>query len=186
MADINKLGDVEIRAPEAMRALADPTRFDVLERLQRHGAASAQQLARALELSEPTIRDHLREFETLGLVVAAGEDRWEARGTGIRFEPADDAKSQAAYRELSKALFLRADELPRRWMAADEPQLEPQWRRVSGYANVRMVMTPEEAAVLDAQMEELLIPYVTRDPDDQPDEARPVRLLRFLMPEAKR
>jgi DNA-binding transcriptional ArsR family regulator len=183
MPDINKLGDVEITDPQAMRLLADPDRLALLERLQGHGAASAQQLARELEAPPLVISEQLRELETVGLVGATGEDLWEARGTGIRFEPADDAESQAAYRELSRTLFLRLDELPRRWLAEAEPELEPQWRRVSGFANARIVITQEEAAELDAQMEELLVPFVARDRAEQPDGARPVRLLRFLMPE---
>ena len=42
----------------------------------------------------------------------------------------------------------------------------------------------EEAAQLDAQMEKLLEPYVTRDASDAPGGARRVRWLRYLMPEA--
>jgi hypothetical protein len=80
-------------------------------------------------------------------------------------------------------MFLRSDELPRRWMAEAEPRLEPDWRKVSGFVNARMTLTLEEAEALDAQMEELLIPYVTRDSSDAPEGARDVRLLRYLMPE---
>jgi hypothetical protein len=47
-----------------------------------------------------------------------------------------------------------------------------------------MTMTVEEAEELDAQMEKLLEPYVTRDPSDAPEEARRVRWLRYVMPEA--
>jgi hypothetical protein len=79
-------------------------------------------------------------------------------------------------------MFLRADELPRRWVAEVEPQLEPEWRKVSGFVNARTMLTIEEAEALDAQMEALLVPYVTRDAADVPDGARPVRLLRYLMP----
>jgi hypothetical protein len=110
--------------------------------------------------------------------------RWQAVSTGIRFEPSDDAESQAAYRALGNVMFLRADELPRRWMAESEPRLEPEWRRVSGFVNARMTLTLAEAEALDAQMEELLIPYVTRDSSDAPEGARDVQLLRYLMPEA--
>lgn len=104
--------------------------------------------------------------------------------TGIRFEPSDDDESQAAYRALGNQLFVRADELPRRWMADDEPRLERDWRRVSGHSNARMTMTVEEAEALDAQMEKLLEPYVTRDPSQVPEGARRVRWLRYVLPEA--
>ena len=97
----------------------------------------------------------------------------------------DDDESQAAYRELANELFLRADELPGRWMTDDEPRLERDWRRVSGLSNAGMMMTVEEAGALDAEMEKLLEPYVTRDPSDVPEDARRVRVLRYVMPEAQ-
>jgi hypothetical protein len=47
-----------------------------------------------------------------------------------------------------------------------------------------MTMTVEEAQALDARMEKLLEPYVARDASDAPEGARPVRWLRYVMPEA--
>jgi DNA-binding transcriptional ArsR family regulator len=181
MPRVNELGDLEITDPRAMRALADPVRLTLLERLQRHGPATARELSTHVGTTLVVVEEHLRKLEAFGLVTGA-EGRWRAVATGIRFEPSDDAESQAAYRALSNEMFLRVDELPRRWMAEVEPQLEPEWRKVSGFANARMMLTSEEAEALDAQMEQLLVPYVTRDAADAPDGARPVRLLRYLMP----
>ena len=109
---------------------------------------------------------------------------WSALGTGIRFEPAADDESQAAYRALANMLFLRTDELPRRWLADDEPRLDGDWLRVSGLSNARMLMTVEEADALDWEMEKLLEPYVTRSESNVPEGARRVRWLRYVMPEA--
>jgi DNA-binding transcriptional ArsR family regulator len=180
---VNDLGDLEITDPRAMRALAHPVRLTIFARLQRHGPAAAAELAKDAGTTPSAAGRHLRQLAQHGLV-AKSEGSWKAIGAGIHFEPADDDESQAAYRALANQLFLRADELPRRWMAEDEPRLDGDWRRVSGLSNARMTMTVEEAAELDAQMEKLLEPYVTRDPSDAPGGARRVRWLRYVMPEA--
>jgi len=183
MPRVNELGDLEITDPRAMRALAHPVRLTILERLQRHGPAPVAELAAETGTNPSAAGRHLRQLAQHGLVVES-DGNWKAVGTGIHFEPADDDESQAAYRALANQLFLRADELPRRWMTEDEPRLDGEWRRASGLSNARMTMTVEEAAELDEQMEKLLEPYVTRDPSDAPGGARRVRLLRYVMPEA--
>jgi DNA-binding transcriptional ArsR family regulator len=183
MPRVNELGDLEITDARAMRALAHPVRLTLFERLQRDGPAPVAELAADAGITPAAAGRHLRLLAQHGLV-ARSEGSWNPVGTGIHFEPADDDASQAAYRALANQLFLRSDELPRRWMAEDEPRLDVDWRRVSGLSNARMSMTVEEAAELDAQMEKLLEPYVTRDPSDAPGDARRVRWLRYVMPEA--
>jgi DNA-binding transcriptional ArsR family regulator len=190
MTRINALGDIEVTDAKTMRALAHPIRLALFERLQRHGPATSGQLSNDVGTTPSAAARDLHRLAALGLVTSAddaegpGHRRWQAVARGIRFEPSDDDESQAAYRALSNQMFMLADQLPRRWMAESEPRLEPKWRRVSGFVNARMTLTLEEAEALDAQMEELLIPYVTRDPSDAPEGARAVRLLRYLMPEA--
>ena len=183
MLRVNELGDLEITDPRAMRALAHPLRWTIFERLQRHGAAKVAELAVHAGTSPSTAGRHVRQLAQHGFVVKS-DGLWKAVGTGIHFEPADDDASQAAYRALANQLFLRADELPRRWMREDEPRLEGDWRRVSGLSNAGMTMTVAEAAELDARMEKLLEPYVTRDPSEAPRDARRVRWLRYVLPEA--
>jgi DNA-binding transcriptional ArsR family regulator len=183
MPRVNELGDLEITDANAMRALAHPVRLTIFERLQRHGPAAVAELAADGGTTPSAAGRHLRRLAQHGLV-AKSEGIWMAVGTGIHFEPADDDASQAAYRALANQLFLRSDELPRRWMAEDEPRLDGNWRRVSGLSNARMTMTVEEAAELDAQMEKLLEPYVIRDSSDVPGDARRVRWLRYVLPEA--
>ena len=183
MPHVNELGDVEISDPRAMRALAHPVRLTILERLQRHGSVPVAELAANAGTTPSAAGRHLRQLAQHGLVVRS-DGMWTAVGTGIHFEPADDDASQAAYRALANQLFLRADELPRRWLAEDEPRLEGDWRRVSGLSNARMAMTVEEAEALDAEMERLLEPYVTRNDSDVPEGARRVRWLRYVLPDA--
>ena len=182
MPHVNELGDLEITDPRAMHTLAHPVRLTIFERLQRQGSATAAELAANAGTTPSAAGRHLRQLAQHGLVVRS-DGMWKAVGTGVHFEPADDDASQAAYRALANQLFLRADELPRRWLIEDEPRLEGDWRRVSGLSNAGMMMTVDEASDLDAQMEKLLEPYVTRDPSDAPGDARRVRWLRYVMPE---
>ena len=183
MPRVNELGDIEITDPGAIRALTHPVRMTILERLQRDGPATTGNLATAVGTTSSAVGGHLRLLVDFGLVTKTG-GTWKALGTGIRFEPAADDESQAAYRALANQLFLRTDELPRRWLAEDEPRLDGNWRRASGLSNARMLMTVEEAEALDWEMEKLLEPYVTRSEPDVPDGARRVRWLRYVMPEA--
>ncbi len=74
-----------------------------------------------------------------------------------------------------------------RWRADEEPRLEPQWRRLAGRANTRIVLTPAELEQVEEAIEQLLAPYVLRkdEPaDTHPAEARWVRLLRYTLPAA--
>jgi Helix-turn-helix domain len=183
MPDVNDLGDLEIRDPQAMRALADLTRLTLFEYLQRHGSATTEELAAEAGTGLAEVDEHLRRLEPFGLVVQ-GHDSWRAAAKGMQFEPADDPESQAAYRLLANEMFRRADALPSRWLEDHEPNLEPEWRRISGMSGARMLLTRDEAADLDAKMEALLTQYVTREAPDAPQDARPVRLLRYLMPES--
>jgi hypothetical protein len=80
-------------------------------------------------------------------------------------------------------MFRRAVDLPSRWLAEHEPQLEPEWRRISGLSGARTLLTREEAEALDQNMESLLGPYVTREPSEVPNGARPVHVLRYVLPE---
>ena len=180
---MNELGDLEITDPKAMRALAHPTRLSLLERLQRDGPATAAELAGRLGTTSATTGRHLGLLGTFGLVTRDGSV-WRAVAKGLYFEPGDDAESQAAYRALANQMFLRSDELPRQWLAHDEPRLPPDWLRVSGLSNARMLMSVDEAAALDAEMEKLLEPYVTRETADAPPDARHVRWLRYVLPDA--
>ena len=57
----------------AFRALSDPTRRAILERLSR-GPASVSDLAEPLPMSLPAVHQHLQVLEEAGLM------RWEKRG----------------------------------------------------------------------------------------------------------
>jgi DNA-binding transcriptional ArsR family regulator len=188
----NRLGDVEITDPRAMRALAHPVRLAILERLRRHGAATATRLAPEVGATPSVTSWHLRHLANFGLVRDAEpgadrrERRWEAVGRGFRFEVPDepaDGEGSLAARELSRQMFLRYADLPAGWLADVEPELEPVWRRNAGLANTRVAVSADELAAIEDAIEQIIAPYATRDPAQRPDGSRFVRLLRYTLPE---
>ncbi|MEU7090643.1 helix-turn-helix domain-containing protein [Streptomyces viridifaciens] len=186
----NRLGDIEITDPKAMRALAHPVRLAILERLQRHGPATATQLSPDVGATPSVTSWHLRHLAGFGLVQDAEaaadrrERRWEAVARGFRFGmPADEA-GQSAARMLSREMFARSADLPHRWVTETEPELDPMWRKPAGLANTRVVVSPDELAAIEDAIQGVLAPYVTRDPAQRPSGSRGVRLLRYVLPEA--
>ncbi|MGI5379123.1 ArsR/SmtB family transcription factor [Streptomyces sp. CA-251387] len=186
----NRLGDIEITDPKAMRALAHPVRLAILERLQRHGPATATQLSPQVGATPSVTSWHLRHLAGFGLVRDAEggtdrrERRWEAVARGFRFQMPEDAEGASAARALGWEMFARAAELPERWATETEPRLEPAWRRVAKLADTRIVVSADELAAIDDAIEAVLAPYVMRDPAERPPETRDVRLLRYALPEA--
>ncbi len=189
----NRLGDIEITDPKAMRALAHPVRLAILERLRRHGPATATQLSPDVGATPSVTSWHLRHLASFGLVRDAepGSDRrerrWEAVGRGFRFEVPDEPEDQegrSAARALSEQMFLRYADLPSRWLADVEPELEPTWRKSAGLANTRVVVSAAELVAIQDAIEQILVPYATREPKHRPSGSRSVRLMRYALPEA--
>lgn len=194
MSLTNPFGDVELRDPKAMRALAHPVRLAILAHLQRHGPATATQLSPEVGASPSVTSWHLRHLASFGLVRDSdvGEDRrerwWKATAKGFRFEAPDDAgdvSGVAAYRALVGQMFVRYHDLPRRWFLEDEERLPARWRRLSGLSNTRVTISARELAALEEAIEALLVPYVLRDAAEAPRGSRGVRLMRYVLPEAE-
>ena len=187
----NPFGDVVITAPKAMRALAHPVRLAILDLLRRNGPASATELAPAAGASPSVVSWHLRHLASFGLVRDSEPSadrryrRWEAVG-GFRFEVperADDVEGRSAARLLSELMFLQAGEVPVRWLTVTEPRLDPLWRRLAGVSNTGVVVSADELAAIQAELENVLAPYVTRDLIARPPGSRRVRLIRYDLPE---
>jgi DNA-binding transcriptional ArsR family regulator len=186
----NPYGDVQLDDPKAMRALAHPVRLAILGRLQRHGPSTASRLSPDVGATPSVTSWHLRHLAAFGLVrdSDAGEDGrerwWEAVGRGHRFVAPDDPEQAVAYRALAEQHYLYADGQRRGWIDEVEPGLPLRWRKLSGLANTRVVVTASELERIDQAIEELLAPFVLREEDEAPRGSRGVRLMRYAMPEA--
>jgi DNA-binding transcriptional ArsR family regulator len=187
----NPYGDVEL-TPRGMRALAHPVRLAILSRLQVDGPSTATALAPHVGATPSVTSWHLRHLAEHGLVRDAEveSDRrqrwWEAVGRGFRFTPTSDDAGRDAGTLLSRVMFEQAEGLPGRWVRDVEPLLEDDWRRSAGLSNTTFVVTADELAEVEAAIEQVLAPYVLRKAhrESVPD-ARNVRMLRYLLPEAE-
>src|SRR5512135_594423 len=90
----DRRGEVVLRDPKAIRALAHPARLLVIQRLFSGEPATATSLAEAAGLSASAMSYHLRALERFGLVERAkptgdGRERpWRATGRTIRVDSA--------------------------------------------------------------------------------------------------
>jgi DNA-binding transcriptional ArsR family regulator len=182
---------MEISDPQALRALAHPTRLAILERLQRYGPSTASLLSPHVGATPSVVSWHLRHLASFGYVkdwdgAATKRERgWQAASRGYRFVAREgDTEALEAARQLEVEHFARAAEVPMRWLEHDEPQLPAPWQILAGQSNTRVKLTQAELAAVEDGIEELLAPYVNRIESDAPDDARGVRLLRYVLPEA--
>jgi DNA-binding transcriptional ArsR family regulator len=176
---VNAVGDLELTDPAAMRALADPTRLSVFDRVRRE-PATVPDLAALVHEPEAAVHAHLEELERHGLVARDG-DEWHGVARGFVFEIPEDPEGQAAARKLTAVMMLAYDDLPGRWVAETEPRLELEWARAAGLFHARVTLTPDELIGVQQGLEDVLAPYLTRD--DAPSDARPVRILGYFLPE---
>jgi DNA-binding transcriptional ArsR family regulator len=193
MSLTNPFGDAQVTNPQAMRALAHPTRLAILTYLQRNGPATATTLSPHVGATPSVTSWHLRHLASFGLVVDADPDEvpgdrrqrwWKAIARGFSFELGGDEETRAAGRFLGDHLVAAAQAQVNEWISDVEPTLEPEWLRLSGLSNTSVPMTPAELEVLTQQIDELIAPYVHRAEADAPREARIVRILRHYLPEA--
>lgn len=178
---MNSVGDLVLTEPRALLALASPSRLRIFDQLRRDGPVSAASLSTTLDEDESSVQAALEEFAQSGLASKAGTD-WRAAGSGFVFEIPEDPEGQAAGRQLANAALLYHLNLPHRWLEDDEPRLPLEWLRAAGVFHSRVALTAQELRELQAGLERLLEPYSTRDA--APDDAKPVRILGYFMPEA--
>ncbi|MGN9812678.1 ArsR/SmtB family transcription factor [Micromonospora sp. BQ11] len=190
MSLTNPYGDFEITDPQALRALAHPVRLAILEHLQRHGPATATQLSPHVGATPSVLSWHLRHLASFGLVkdwdgaTSKRERWWQAAARGFRFNLPDDPEGQSAARQLGGEMLARYAELPHRWLMDDEPRLDTGWRRLARTTNTRIRISADELREIEDAVEKILAPYVRRPERDAPADARGVRILRYVLPEA--
>lgn len=183
MPRVNTVGDLVLTAAPELLALADPLALALNDRLSRNGPASTARLSIELETTESDVEARLDELKAVGIVVRDGDDAWRALGQGFVFEIPDDPEGQAAARRLANVMYLQYVDLPRRWVADAEPRLELDWARAAGLFNAGVALTPDELRAVQEDLEDLLAPYLTREADAVPVDARRVRVLAYFMPE---
>jgi hypothetical protein len=180
---VNEYGDLVLTGAGPLRAMAEPGRLELFDELSRHGPLTADELATRLGSDPAETLSSLLELAGHGLV-GGSAGAWVTAGKGIYFEIPDDPEAAAAARALSSAMLSRYADLPRRWIADDEPRLELDWARASGMLNAGFSATADELRAIQDQLEQILAPYTGREEGDVPPDARRVRVLSYFLPSA--
>lgn len=177
--------------PKAMRALAHPVRIALIELLGTAGTITATQASEVLGESPANCAFHLRTLAKYGFVKEAGGGRgrerpWTRTMRSLRISPAGQADPKAAL--AAGALGLTwFDQWVERARRAISSGPMPGWEEASGFSRSGLVLTPDEAAAVYAEMQRLLERYRDRerDPSLRPAGSLPVEVVYYVSPRAE-
>ena len=161
----------------SLRGLAHPVRLKVLGRLREGGPSTATALAAELGESSGVTSYHLRQLAQYGFVVeddtprASRRERWwraAHRTTVLETHVSDDVETTMLVDEYLRSVagayadrMLRfADGLP-----ALREALGPEWADAADTSDWGVVVTVEQALVLDRQIHALLDALPQHDPE---------------------
>ncbi|WP_129669451.1 winged helix-turn-helix domain-containing protein [Phytoactinopolyspora endophytica] len=184
----------ELRDPAELRALAHPVRLAIMDHLVQLGSGTATELAEQLQDESPANCSwHLRQLARYGFVEEAGsgpgrQRRWKPVIEGTTFGTGDDTPELArAVDAVDEVMLNREMARMRSWRASK--RVEPaRWRENTVESYSWTWMTAEEMAAFRADFGALLERHVLSrldervDPERRPADARPVRLVTWLIP----
>jgi DNA-binding MarR family transcriptional regulator len=180
---------IEIVDPAAMRALAHPLKWALMDALLAEGQATSTRCAELVGESQANCSFHLRQLARYGLVEAAPsssrrERPWQLTTTDQSWSTvqAEETSTRAAA-ELERVFVEHEMAKLMRWehTAASYPD---KWRAAALRSAAQTCLTADELADLGRRVTELLVTYRDRlsDPAKRPPGSRPVRLLAFGYP----
>jgi DNA-binding transcriptional ArsR family regulator len=183
---------VTLTDPRALRAMAHPTRIELIGLLRRGGPLTATQAGEKIGESPASCSFHLRQLAKYGLVEEAGGGRGRERpwrATSITTEWPDLVESeeaQAAGAMLSRVVIERYFEQSIEWLER-RPTEPPEWSGAAIFGDALVHMTVAELQELDAGIRDLLEPFLKRleDPAPPPAGSRPVSLITLGFPLAE-
>jgi hypothetical protein len=179
-----KSDPIEIVDPAAMRALAHPLKWTLMDVLLVEGQATSTRCAELTGESQANCSFHLRQLARYGLVEDAPtnsrkERPWRLTTTDQSWSTVqpDETRSRAVA-ELERVFIEHEMAKLMRWerSAATYPET---WRAAALRSAAQTWLTSAELADLGGQIAELLRAYPDRltDPTKRPAGSRPVRLL---------
>jgi DNA-binding transcriptional ArsR family regulator len=172
---------MDVRDPGALRALAHPLRFALLELLLTEGEATATRCAELLDESPSNLSFHLRKLAEHGYIEevpgATGRQRpWRLRDTEQRIRPEDtDAGRQAG--AAFSAFFVENEFARIRDWLRRAPH-EGEWREATNMGAGIAFVTRDELKALGQDISALLTKYEERltDASLRPAGSRAVRI----------
>jgi DNA-binding transcriptional ArsR family regulator len=152
----------EVTDAKALRAMAHPVRLALLEALADAPALTATEAGEIVGESPANASFHLRQLAKYGFVEEAeggtGRRRpWRIKQLGMRFSDVqDDPEAARAARALSRTMrdryFARAE------IALEESrELPEEWRLATGLNQMRLYLTAEEFADLQAEFATMML-----------------------------
>lgn len=155
----------------ALRVLAHPLRSRLLAQLRVHGAATATELAAALETNTGATSYHLRQLAEVGLIEDTGEGTgrrriWRAVASagapevsaGIPDGDPADPDDQAAADWLARDYLEHFTGRAENWLDARERWPAP-WQPVLGLEDHLVLVTAEQMTALREELVEVLERY---------------------------
>jgi DNA-binding transcriptional ArsR family regulator len=167
-----------IHDPERIRALAHPTRLELLDFLHERGEATATECSRRLGESVASCSFHLRMLGKYGYIEPAArrgrEKPWRV-AHGLRdIRPSPEVTgSLSAVTELAGLVVLHQGERLRRFLAGAHGE-DDSWIQASTIASTEVWLTVEEMAELSHTVQHLVDRFYERntDPGKRPPGAR--------------
>jgi predicted ArsR family transcriptional regulator len=158
--------------PTAIRALAHPTRLDLLETLGRIGPATAATCGRLLGVSQASCSFHLRHLAKYGYVEDAGpgsdrrERRWQVVDRQMLLADSGQV-DPLVVQQLSRVVVEREAARVLDWVDRS-PGEDAEWRDAARGMAATVRVTAAEAAEIKAQWRAILAPYLARDAAEAP------------------
>ena len=144
---------IELADPRALRALAHPTRLELVGVLRREGPLTATEAGELIGQSAASCSFHLRQLAKYGLVEEAGGGRgrerpWRATAFLTSWPSgAGDAELSAASDLLSGVIVERLFEQILRWLDA-KPNEPVEWQRAADFGDTLLLLSPGEVTEL--------------------------------------
>jgi DNA-binding transcriptional ArsR family regulator len=181
-------GDVRLRDPGALRALAHPARLTVVDELYQGAERTASELARITDLSPSAMSYHLRALEKWGIVERAeergdGRERpWRATGKSLSWGSDMSVAATAAQDVVAGGYLEQLREAFRRWSLEEATESE-RWRNLALLQRSFLWLTEEEAQAFSAELSATIQKHVQdRDAVEHPEGTRRVLCMVGLVP----
>ena len=175
--------------PRAMRAMAHPTRLELMELIAREGELTATRAGELMGLSPANCSFHLRQLAKYGFVEEAGAGTgrnrpWRSVSLSHEWSESQlDDEGSAAAAALSMVVLEREMERLAGWFERqrDEPV---EWREAATSSTAIVYLTLEELRELADSLQELTARHLGRkaDPSLRPPGARPVAFISAAYP----
>lgn len=183
---------VTLTDPRALRAMAHPTRLELIGLLRRGGPLTATQAGEQIGASPSSCSFHLRQLAKYGLVEEAGGGRgrerpWRATAVTTEWPVFGlSEETRAAGEMLSRVVVERYFESAIEWL--DRQPTEPrEWAEAAVLGDALAHMTLDELREVGVRVRELFEPFLRRLEDGEPrtEGSRTVSVIALAFPMAE-